>query len=115
LCAHHLLPLVGVAYVAYIPRERFVGLSKLARMVEHFARRLQTRVLTNQVAYALSGSLPQCGVGVVLEAEHLCMSLRGVRGRGAKMVTSSVFALRRDDVATRAEFLGVVGGGARDM
>jgi len=109
LCAHHLLPFVGVAHVAYIPGERIVGLSKLARMVEHFARRLQTQEqLTSQVADALTESLAPRGVGVVLEAEHLCMSLRGVRARGAETVTSSLFGLLRDDAATRAEFLGLV-------
>jgi GTP cyclohydrolase I len=111
LCAHHLLPFVGVAHVGYIPGERIVGLSKLARMVEHFARRLQTQEqMTKQVADALTESLAPRGVGVVLEAEHLCMSLRGVRSAGARTVTSSVAGLLRDDAATRAEFLQLVHG-----
>lgn len=111
LCAHHLLPFVGVAHVAYVPGERIVGLSKLARMVEHFARRLQTQEqLTNQVAGALSETLAPRGVGVVLEAEHLCMSLRGVRTRGAQTVTSSATGLLRDDPATRSEFLALARG-----
>lgn len=112
LCAHHLLPFVGVAHVAYIPGDRVLGLSKLARVVEHFARRFQIQEqLTTQVAEALTRSLAPRGVGVVLEAEHLCMSLRGVQSRGVKTVTSSVTGLLRDDAATRAEFLGLARGG----
>jgi GTP cyclohydrolase IA len=108
LCAHHLLPFVGVAHVAYIPGERIVGISKLAQLVEHFARRLQTQEhLTSQVANALSDSLAPRGAGVVVEAEHLCMSQRGVGARGARTVTTSVTGLVRDDPATRAEFVAL--------
>lgn len=109
VCAHHLGPFVGVAHVAYIPGERIVGLSKLARVVEHFARRLQTQeTLTTQVVDALSETLGPRGVGVVVEAEHLCIPLRGARARGA-----AVTGLLRDDPATRAEFLTLATGPSR--
>lgn len=105
LCAHHLLPFAGVAHVAYVPDERIVGLSKLARVVEHFARRPQTQErLTRQVADAIDSSLAPRGVGVVLEATHSCMSLRGVRAPDAKTVTTATIGAFRDDAATRAEF-----------
>jgi GTP cyclohydrolase I len=109
LCAHHLLPFSGVAHVGYVPGDRVVGLSKLARTVEHFARRLQTQEqLARQIADSLETLLAPTGVGVVLEAEHLCMSLRGVRARGAHTVTSALRGDVRDDPATRAEFLALV-------
>jgi GTP cyclohydrolase I len=109
LCEHHLLPFVGVAHVGYLPGERIVGLSKLARVVDHFARRLQVQErLTTQVAGWLTETLQPKGVGVVLEAEHFCMSLRGVRKTGAKTVTSALHGTVRDDARTRAEFLTVV-------
>jgi GTP cyclohydrolase I len=111
LCAHHLLPFIGVAHVAYVPGAQIVGLSKLARVVEHFARRLQTQEqLTNQVAAALRETLAPRGVGVVVQAEHLCMSLRGVRSQNAQTITSSLSGLLRDDPATRAEFMTLAGG-----
>jgi GTP cyclohydrolase IA len=110
LCEHHLLPFVGRAHVAYLPGERIVGLSKLARVVDHFARRLQVQErLTTQVATWLMDTLRPKGVGVVLEAEHLCMSLRGVQKVGSETVTSALFGTVRDDARTRAEFLAVVG------
>ena len=110
LCEHHLLPFVGVAHVAYMPAERILGLSKLARVVEKFSRRLQVQErLTKQIANWLDEQLSPRGVGVVLEAEHLCMSIRGVRVPGTKTVTSAVYGAVRDDPRTRAEFLSLVG------
>ena len=108
LCEHHLLPFSGVAHIGYLPGARLVGLSKLARVVEHFARRpqLQER-LTAQVAGWLGCHLAPRGVGVILEAEHACMSLRGVRAAGARTVTSAMSGLVRDDHRTRAEFLAL--------
>lgn len=109
LCEHHLLPFHGVAHVAYLPGERIVGLSKLARVVDTFARDLQVQErLTTQVADWLSDTLRPKGVGVVLEAEHLCMVVRGVKKSGSRTVTSALRGLLRDDARTRAEFLGLV-------
>jgi GTP cyclohydrolase I len=106
LCEHHLLPFVGVAHVAYLPGERIVGLSKLARVVDYFARALQVQErMTTQVADWLERELAPKGVGVVIEAEHLCMSLRGVQKHGATTVTSALRGLVRDDPRTRQEFL----------
>ena len=108
LCQHHLLPFVGVAHVAYLPAERILGLSKLARVVERFARGLQTQErLTTQVASWLDEHLRPKGVGVVLEAEHLCMTLRGANARGAKTTTSALSGLVREDPRTRQEFLSL--------
>jgi len=114
LCAHHLLPFVGTAHVAYIPGQRVVGLSKLARVVEYFARKPQTQErLTNEIADAVESTLAPRGVGVVMEASHLCMSLRGVQAPGARTVTSAVTGLFRDDPTTRSEFLMLAGARAR--
>jgi GTP cyclohydrolase IA len=111
LCMHHVLPFHGVAHVAYLPAERILGLSKLARVVDLFARDLQLQErLTTQIAGWLQAQLKPKGVGVVLEAEHLCMSLRGVQKPGAKTVTSALHGLVRDDPRTRAEFLSLTGG-----
>jgi GTP cyclohydrolase I len=108
LCEHHLLPFTGVAHVGYLPGTRILGLSKLARVVELFARRLQVQErLTKQVADWLQDALGAKGVGVVLEAEHLCMSLRGVRADGALTVTSAMHGLLREDPRSRAEFLAL--------
>jgi GTP cyclohydrolase I len=108
LCEHHLLPFSGRAYVGYLPDERLVGLSKLARVVDHFSRRLQVQErLTAQVANYLQCALTPKGVGVVLEAEHLCMSLRGVRAEGSRTVTSALKGIVRDDPRTRSEFLSL--------
>ena len=108
LCAHHMLPFVGVAHVAYLPGDRIVGLSKLARVVEMFSRGLQIQErLTVQVGDWITEHLQPRGVGVVIEAEHLCMTLRGVNARGARTVTSSLHGLVRDDPRTRAEFLAL--------
>jgi GTP cyclohydrolase I len=108
LCEHHVLPFVGVAHVGYLPGERIVGLSKLARVVDYFARRLQVQErLTKQVCDWLVEHLEPKGVGVVIEAEHLCMSLRGVQKPGAATVTSALQGLVRDDPRTRSEFLAI--------
>ncbi len=110
LCEHHLLPFSGFAYVGYLPDERLLGLSKLARVVDHFSRRLQVQErLTAQVANYIETTLQPKGVGVVLEAEHQCMSLRGVRANGSRTVTSALKGLVRDDPRTRAEFLSLTG------
>lgn len=106
LCQHHLLPFTGVAHVGYLPAQRIVGLSKLARVVEMFARRLQVQErLTGQVAGWLNEELQPRGIGVVLEAEHQCMSLRGPRATGTRTVTSALHGLLRDDARSRSEFL----------
>jgi GTP cyclohydrolase IA len=108
LCEHHLLPFYGCAHVGYLPGARIVGLSKLARVVEHFAAGLQVQErLTQQVADWLHAQLGARGVGVVLEAEHLCMSLRGVRARGSRTVTSALRGELRTDARTRDEFLAL--------
>ena len=108
LCMHHLLPFHGVAHIGYLPRDRIIGLSKLGRVVDLFARDLQIQErLTTQIADWLEGELEPKGVGVVVEAEHLCMSLRGVQKLGAKTVTSALHGLVRDDARTRGEFLAL--------
>ncbi len=108
LCMHHLLPFHGVAHIGYLPGERIIGLSKLGRVVEFFSRDLQIQErLTTQVADWLERELEPKGVGVVLEAEHLCMSLRGVQTLGAKTVTTALRGLVRDDPRTRQEFLAL--------
>jgi GTP cyclohydrolase IA len=114
LCMHHALPFHGVAHVAYLPGERILGLSKLARVVDLFARELQVQErLTTQIAGWLHEQLRPKGVGVVLEAEHLCMSLRGVQTPGTKTVTSALHGLVRDDPRTREEFLSLSRGRTR--
>jgi GTP cyclohydrolase IA len=106
LCEHHMLPFYGRAHVAYIPNGRIVGLSKLPRVVEVFARRLQVQErLTEQVAGALEEVLQPQGVGVVIEAYHLCMMMRGVEKQNSKTITSAVRGLFRSDQRTREEFL----------
>ena len=108
LCMHHLLPFHGIAHIGYLPDERIIGLSKLGRVVEYFSRDLQIQErLTTQVADWLEDELEPKGVGVVLEAEHLCMSLRGVQKLGAKTVTSALRGLVREDPRTRQEFLSL--------
>jgi GTP cyclohydrolase I len=114
LCEHHLLPFFGRAHVAYLPGERIVGLSKLARIVDHYARRPQTQErLTTQIATGLDERLEPRGVGVVIEAEHTCMTLRGARAPGATTTTSSLRGHLRADPATRAEFMALVNPGKR--
>ena len=108
LCEHHLLPFTGVAHIGYLPGDRILGLSKLARVLEMFARDLQVQErLTRQVADWLQQNLQPRGVGVVIEAEHLCMSLRGVRARGTRTTTSALLGRLRDDARSRAEFLSL--------
>jgi GTP cyclohydrolase I len=110
LCEHHLLPFTGVAHIGYLPGERILGLSKLARVLDLFARDLQVQErLTQQVADWLQENLNPRGVGVVLEAEHLCMSLRGVRARGARTTTSALHGLLREDARSRQEFFALSG------
>jgi GTP cyclohydrolase IA len=110
VCEHHLLPFSGVAHVGYLPGERILGLSKLARLVEYFAARPQTQErLTKQVADTLAELLEPLGAGVVLEAEHSCMTLRGVRALGATTVTSALVGLLRTDARSRAEFFALAG------
>ena len=108
LCMHHLLPFHGVAHIGYLPGERIIGLSKLGRLVEFFSRDLQIQErLTTQIAGWLERELEPKGVGVVLEAEHLCMSLRGVQKFGSRTMTSALHGLVRDDARTRQEFLAL--------
>ena len=110
LCEHHMLPFHGVAHVGYLPGDRIVGLSKLGRVVELFARRLQVQErLTADVAAWIDEHLEPKGVGIVVEAEHLCMSLRGVQKPGTVTVTSALRGLVRDDPRTRQEFLALAG------
>ncbi|MEO3776493.1 GTP cyclohydrolase I FolE [Micromonospora sp. B11E3] len=110
VCEHHLLPFVGVAHVGYLPGARILGLSKLARVVELFAHGAQVQErLTKQIAEWLTEHLKPKGVGVVVEAEHLCMTLRGVRAVGATTVTSSLLGTLRDDPRSRAEFFALAG------
>ena len=107
---HHLLPFHGVAHVAYLPGERIIGISKLARVVEAFARDLQLQErMTVQIADWLEEELAPRGVGVVLSAEHMCMTIRGVRKPGARTVTSALRGSLRDDARTRQEFFSLVG------
>ena len=111
LCEHHMLPFRGVAHVGYLPGPRLLGLSKLARVVELFARDLQVQErLTTQVAGWLQEHLAPKGVGVVIEAEHLCMSLRGVQATGSRTVTSAVHGLIREDARSRQEFFTLARG-----
>ena len=110
LCEHHLLPFQGVAHVGYLPGDRILGLSKLARVVELFARDFQVQErLTKQVADWLQDHLDPKGVGVVIEAEHQCMSLRGVRAVGSRTVTSSLQGVLRDNQSSRQEFFALTG------
>ena len=108
-CEHHMLPVTGKAHVAYLPRDRVVGISKLSRVVNGFARRLQIQEkLTAEIAVAIQEVLNPHGVGVVIEAEHACMTLRGVNTPGSSLVTSTLLGVVRDDSRTREEFLRLV-------
>lgn len=109
-CEHHLAPIIGRAHVGYMPSSRVVGISKLARVVDSFAKRLQVQEkMTAQIAGAIQDVLQPRGVAVVLEAEHQCMSTRGVHKHGVSMVTSTMLGVFRDDAATRREFLTMIG------
>lgn len=106
MCEHHMLPFFGKAHIAYIPNGRIIGLSKLPRVVDVFARRLQVQErMTEQIAQALTDILQPRGVGVVIEALHLCMMMRGVQKQNSKTITSAVRGVFRDDYKTRDEFL----------
>ena len=110
-CEHHMLPVVGVAHVGYLPTDRVVGISKLARVVRGYAKRLQIQEkMTAQIADAIHEVLRPAGVGVVIEAEHSCMTLRGVDVPGATLSTSTLLGVVRDDPRTREEFLRLVRG-----
>ena len=109
-CEHHILPVVGKAHVAYLPDKRVVGISKLARVVEAFARRLQIQErMTAQIANAIEAALQPRGIAVVIEAEHQCMTTRGVMKPGVSMVTSRMLGAFRDDAKTRLEFESIIG------
>jgi GTP cyclohydrolase I len=111
LCEHHLLPFFGRAHIAYVPRGRIVGLSKLPRIVDIFARRLQVQErLTEQIAAAIEEVLEPAGVGVVIEAAHLCMMMRGVEKQSSKTITSALRGIFRSDPRTREEFLALARG-----
>jgi len=113
MCEHHMLPFFGKAHIAYIPDGRIVGLSKLARVVDIFARRLQVQErLTVEIAQALTDVLKPRGVGVVIEAAHLCMMMRGVQKQNSTTVTSAVLGTFRDDSKTRDEFLRLIQNGS---
>jgi GTP cyclohydrolase I len=110
LCEHHILPFFGRAHVAYLPRQRIVGISKLARLVEVFARRLQVQErMTSQIANTIEQQLNPLGVGVVLEAEHLCMRMRGVEKQNSTVLTSAMLGAFRERQETREEFMTLIG------
>lgn len=109
-CEHHMAPIIGVAHVAYMPRRRVVGISKLARVVEAYARRLQIQEkMTAQIANTLESVLDPLGVAVIIEAEHQCMTTRGVHKRGVNMVTSRMLGMFRSNPSTRRELLSLIG------
>jgi GTP cyclohydrolase I len=109
LCEHHLLPFIGKCHVAYLPKGKVIGLSKIARIVEMYARRLQIQErLTSQIAVALQAAIQPLGVAVVVEAKHLCMMMRGVEKQNSVMTTSSMLGTFRKDISTRSEFLNLI-------
>lgn len=109
LCEHHLLPFFGKCHVAYIPKKKIIGISKIVRLVEMFARRLQIQErMTNQIAESLRKTLDPLGAAVVIEAEHLCMQMRGVQKRGSTVVTSAMLGAFRNRQETREEFMNLI-------
>ncbi|HEY8737190.1 MAG TPA: GTP cyclohydrolase I FolE [Candidatus Dormibacteraeota bacterium] len=111
LCEHHLLPFFGQVHIGYIPRGKLIGLSKMPRLVELYSRRLQVQErMTRQIAEGLQRHLEPLGVGVVVEAAHLCMQMRGVEKQHSRAITSSVLGIFQSDPRTRAEFMGLVRG-----
>ncbi|MBS0211879.1 MAG: GTP cyclohydrolase I FolE [Proteobacteria bacterium] len=112
-CEHHMAPIIGKAHVGYLPHGKVVGISKLARVVETFARRLQVQEkMTSQIARCIESALKPLGVGVVIEGAHECMTTRGVHKRGVSMVTSTMLGTFREDARTRAEFLRLIDAGS---
>jgi len=111
MCEHHLLPFFGRCHVAYIPRRKIIGLSKIVRLVEVYSRRLQVQErLTSQIANKISEALDPYGVGVVIEAQHLCMMMRGVEKQNSVAITSSMLGTFRTNVETRMEFVELIKG-----
>jgi GTP cyclohydrolase IA len=114
LCEHHLLPFFGKCHVAYLPRDRVIGLSKVPRIVDAFSRRLQVQErLTNQIAQIINDKINPLGVGVVMEGTHLCMSMRGVEKQNSVAITSAMLGTFQADPRTRAEFLALIKPGSR--
>lgn len=110
VCEHHMIPFFGKAHIGYIPNGKIIGLSKIPRLVDMYARRLQNQErLTSQVAKALSELIKPRGVGVILEAQHLCMMARGVEKQGSKVITSAMHGLFKKELNTRNEFLRLIG------
>lgn len=110
LCEHHMLPFIGKCHIGYIPSDKVIGVSKLARVVDMYARRLQIQErLTHQIADVLMNKVGAQGVGVVIEAQHLCMMMRGVEKQNSKMITSDMQGIFRTQIATRTEFLRLIG------
>jgi len=110
LCEHHMLPFIGKCHIGYIPGDKVIGVSKLARVVDMYSRRLQIQErLTNQIADVLMKKVGAQGVGVVIEAQHLCMMMRGVEKQNSKMITSAMHGSFRSQMATRTEFLQLIG------
>ncbi|MDH7570764.1 MAG: GTP cyclohydrolase I FolE [Armatimonadota bacterium] len=111
LCEHHLLPFFGRCHVGYLPKGRVIGVSKIARLVDMFARRLQVQErLTHQIAHAIEDAIQPMGVGVVMEAQHLCMMMRGIEKQNSQMITSDVLGRFRSDPRTRDEFMRLLHG-----